>query len=86
VARANVWCDFQALRRKAGVPKCVLHELRKSFCTNLAGSIPLHVVQELAGHTDIRTTRKHYLQVRVEQLEAARRAVDEVLKHVPARH
>jgi integrase/recombinase XerD len=86
VARANVWRDFQALRRRAGVPKCTLHDLRKSFCTNLAGSLPLHVVQELAGHADIRTTRRHYLQVRPEQLEAARRAVDEVLADVPASH
>jgi len=80
VKRHNVWRDFQAIRIKAGLPKCSFHDLRKSYCTNLANAIPLHVVQELAGHSDIRTTRKHYLKVRDEQIDSARRALDEVLK------
>lgn len=78
--RPNFTRDFQAIRKRSGVPKCTFHDLRKSYCTSLAGSVPLHVVQELAGHADIRTTRKHYLQVRQEAVEAARRAVEEVLK------
>lgn len=78
--RQNFSRDFQAIRRRAGVPKCTFHDLRKSYCTNLAGKVPLHVVQELAGHADIRTTRKHYLQVQKEAVMAARRAVEEVLK------
>lgn len=80
VKRQNFTRDFQAIRKRAGIPKCKFHDLRKSYCTNLAGSVPLHVVQELAGHADIRTTRKHYLQVRQEAVDAARRAVEEVLK------
>ena len=80
--RQNLPREFGALRRRAGVPKCTFHDLRKSFCTNLAGHVPLHVVQELAGHADIRTTRKHYLQVRAEQVDAARRALDEVMSDV----
>jgi integrase len=80
VKRQNFTRDFQAIRKRAGIPRCTFHDLRKSYCTNLAGSVPLHVVQELAGHADIRTTRKHYLQVRQEAVDAARRAVEEVLK------
>lgn len=80
VKRQNFTRDFQAIRKRSGIPKCTFHDLRKSYCTNLAGSVPLHVVQELAGHADIRTTRKHYLQVRQEAVDAARRAVEEVLK------
>jgi integrase len=78
--RANVWRDFQVIREKAGVPMCSFHDLRKSYCTNLAGVVPLHVVQELAGHADIRTTRKHYLKVRDEQIDSARRALEEVMR------
>ncbi len=78
--RNNVWRDFRAIRRKAGVPKCSFHDLRKSYCTNLAGAVPLHVVQELAGHSDIRTTRKHYVKVRDEQIDTARTALDDVLR------
>ena len=35
----------------------------------------LHVVQELAGHSDIRTTRRYCVKVEPELLDAARRAV-----------
>lgn len=78
--RQNTWRDFQAIRRRAGLPACSFHDLRKSYCTNLAGAVPLHVVQELAGHADIRTTRKHYVKVREEQIESARRALEEVMR------
>lgn len=80
VKRQNIWRDFGVIRRRAGIPVCTFHDLRKSYCTNLAGSVPLHVVQELAGHSDIRTTRKHYLQVRQEQVDAARQAVERTMK------
>jgi len=70
----------QAIRTRAGLPKCSFHDLRKSYCTNLAGAIPLHVVQELAGHADIRTTRRHYLKVRDEQIDSARRALEDVMR------
>ncbi len=78
--RLNIWRDFQAIREKAGLPTCSFHDLRKSYCTNLAGAVPLHVVQELAGHADIRTTRKHYVKVRDEQIDLARRALEEVMR------
>jgi len=78
--RLNIWRDFQTIREKAGLPKCSLHDLRKSYCTNLAGAVPLHVVQELAGHADIRTTRKHYVKVRDEQIDLARRALEDVMR------
>jgi integrase len=80
VKRQNVWRDFQTIRRKAGVAKCSFHDLRKSFCTNLAAAVPLHVVQELAGHADIRTTRVHYLKVRDEQIDLSRRALEDVMR------
>lgn len=85
LSRQNLPRGFQALRRRAGVPHCTFHDLRKSFCTNLAGRVPLPVVQELAGHADIRTTRRHYLQVRDEQVVAARPAVDKVLNDAATR-
>ncbi|MFH1107754.1 MAG: tyrosine-type recombinase/integrase [Planctomycetota bacterium] len=80
VKRQNTWREFGAIRRKAKLPKFTFHDLRRSFCTNLAGAVPLHVVQELAGHSDIRTTRKHYLQVRQELIETAREALDRVMQ------
>jgi integrase len=74
--RQNTWRDFDVIRRRAGLPECSLHDLRKSYCTNLSGRVPLHVVQELAGHSDIRTTRKYYVKVQPELFEAARQAME----------
>ena len=57
-----------------------MHDLRRSFCTFLAGVIPMHVVQELAGHSDIRTTRQYYVKVEPELMKAACRAVEAALE------
>ncbi|MGE0482313.1 MAG: tyrosine-type recombinase/integrase [Phycisphaerae bacterium] len=77
--RNNSWRDFNAIRKRAGLPACSMHDLRKSFCTNLARSMPMHVVQELAGHSDIRTTRRFYLKLEPELMDAARLAVERAL-------
>ncbi|MBU0637529.1 MAG: tyrosine-type recombinase/integrase [Planctomycetes bacterium] len=77
MGRNNVWRDFDVIRRRAGLPKCSPHDLRRSFCTNLSRAIPMHVVQELAGHSDIRPTRRYYVQVEPELMQRACRAVDD---------
>jgi integrase len=76
IGRNNVWRDFDAIRRQAGLPKCSMHDLRRSFCTNLSRAIPMHVVQELAGHSDIRTTRRFYVQVEPELMQCACRVLE----------
>ena len=76
VKSTNTWRDFQAVRRKAGLPKFSIHDLRKNYCTNLSAAIPMHVVRELAGHSDIRTTQKYYLKVQPELIEKARQAIE----------
>jgi integrase len=82
MGRNNVWRDFDAIRRKAGLPKCCMHDLRRSFCTNLSRAMPMHVVQELAGHSDIRTTRRFYVQVEPELMQRACRALETALDEV----
>jgi len=77
--RQNISRDFQAIRRRAGVARCCVHDLRRGYCTNLSKSVPIHVVQELAGHSDIRTTRRFYVQVEPELLEVARKVVEEAV-------
>jgi integrase len=76
VKSQNVWRDFQAIRRKAGLPKCSIHDLRKSYCTNLSAAVPMHIVKELAGHSDIRTTQRYYVKVQPELIEKARKAIE----------
>ena len=59
----NLARDFGVVRQRAGVEKCTLHDLRRSAITNWAQKLPIQVVQQLAGHSDITTTRKYYPSV-----------------------
>jgi len=68
----NLGRKFHKLRQKASVSYCLLHDLRRSCITNWAYILPIHVVQKLAGHSDINTTQKYYLAVRQEDMEKAR--------------
>ena len=72
----NVGRDFGVIRRRAGVAECTLHDLRRSATTNWASQLPIHVVQQLAGHSDISTTRKYYLTVRSEDMASANKVVN----------
>jgi integrase len=69
---------FDTIRRRAKVSECTIHDLRRSAITNWAQRLPIQVVQVLAGHADIRTTRKYYLAIRPEDFSSA----VEVLKHI----
>lgn len=71
--------DFGVTRRRAGVAECTLHDLRRSAITNWAGQLPIQVVQQLAGHSDIATTRKYYLTVRPEDMVSANKVLNSIL-------
>jgi len=75
----NLDRNFRLLRNKAGVDECVLHDLRRSAITNWAKKLPIQVVQQLAGHSDISTTRKYYLAVRSEDLASASKLLNKLL-------
>jgi len=64
---------FKTLCRRAGVGPYTIHDLRRSCITNWARRLPIHVVQKLAGHSDIQTTETYYLSVQPEDLAKARR-------------
>ena len=74
----NLGERFKTIRRHANVAKCTIHDLRRSAITNWAKVLPIQVVQALAGHADITTTKKYYLAVRPEDFVAA----SETLKHL----
>ena len=74
----NLGRDFGVIRRQAGIAECSLHDLRRSAITNWAGQLPIQVVQQLAGHSDISTTRKYYLVVRSEDMASANKVLNEI--------
>ena len=78
----NLDRNFRLLQSKVGIEECVIHDLRRSAITNWAKKIPIQVVQQLAGHEDISTTRKYYLAVRPEDLASANSFLNKVLAEV----
>lgn len=60
---------------------CTLRDLRRSAITNWAMHLPIQVVQQLAGHSSINTTRQYYLSVQPEHMEMATKAINSMLKH-----
>jgi integrase len=60
--RTKVTRRFQRACRDAGVPAIRFHDLRHTFGTMLAASVPLRTIQEFLGHADLKTTQiyAHY--------------------------
>jgi integrase len=65
--------DFGFLCKRAGVDRYAkpLHTLRKSCITDWAQHFPAHVVKQWAGHSDLDTTDRYYLQVSEAEYERA---------------
>ena len=77
-AVANASRDFRKIVKRAGLvdeagkPRFSLHDLRRTFCTNLLGTgTDPKTVQTLAGHADVGTTLKHYAAVRAQGMAEA---------------
>ena len=79
----NMLRRFQTLCRHAGVGPYTIHDLRRSCITNWARVLPIHVVQKLAGHSDIKTTQKHYLSIQQEDTDRAKKAQGDILDRMP---
>jgi integrase len=75
----NVTRDFNVIRRRTNVAKCTIHDLRRSAITNWAQRLPIQVVQTLAGHSNIATTKKYYLAVRSEDFAVAGELLNSIL-------
>ena len=55
---------FKRIVKKAGVEPCTIHDLRRTFCTDLARlGVNQLVVQRLAGHAASSTTARYYQRV-----------------------
>lgn len=73
------WVEWRAILTEAGVPKAGTHLMRHIAATMLIDlGVALEIVQQVLGHTDIRTTRR-YAQVTKKLTERAATAMDEAL-------
>jgi len=79
----NVLRRFKTLCKRAGVGPYTIHDMRRSCITNWARSLPIHVVQQLAGHSDIKTTQQFYLSVQPEDVDKAQALQEEILNGIP---
>ena len=79
----NVLRRFKTLCKRAGVGRYTVHDLRRSCITNWARRLPIHVVQQLAGHSDIKTTQQFYLSVRPEDVAEAQSVAAALLAKLP---
>ena len=80
----NLIRDFNVIRCRARIDKCTPHDLRRSAITNWAKELPIQIVQQLAGHSDISTTRKYYLAVRLEDMISASKVLNGILAKTKA--
>lgn len=64
--------EFKKIVRRSGIQPCTIHDLRRTFCTDLArAGVNQLVIQRLAGHADAATTAKYYQVVQDDTLRGA---------------
>ncbi|MFA5554319.1 MAG: site-specific integrase [Phycisphaerae bacterium] len=78
----NMMKNFSNLCRNAQIAKSSIHDLRRSAITNWAQRLPIQIVQQFAGHSDITTTRQYYLTVRPENIASASKIINQMLQEV----
>jgi integrase len=78
----NLTRSIQLICKRAEVESFTPHDLRRSCITNWARKLPIQVVQQLAGHSNIATTRKYYLSVQSSDLNSARLIQSEVMSQL----
>jgi len=80
LSRIAVSRGMRAACRTIGIePPATFHDLRRTYGSILLNSgAPVHVVQELLGHADVRTTRRAYAHLTPDTLRR------EIEAHLPA--
>lgn len=83
--RSHISRQIQAATNRSGILKRITsHNLRHSFATHSAEhGLPIHVLQKLLGHTDIRTTET-YLHASKEGATASKSPLEFLLANPPA--
>jgi len=60
----NLNRKFRQIVKAAGIAYCTMHDLRRTFCSQMAAAgVNEAVIQEAAGHASMETTRKYYQHI-----------------------
>jgi len=81
----NVQTGFRRIVKRAGIRYCTLHDLRRTFVSQLAmAGVNEAVVQKLAGHASMGTTLQYYTHIMPEALRVAQARLPfaEILKDI----
>ena len=73
------WC---CIRKKLGLTKVTVHELRHTMITDMKSDIPLPVLQSVVGHTSSMDTIGTYGHTADGDLQQAADAIDKVFKKI----
>jgi integrase len=77
--------EFNSLVEAAKLPKRRFHDLRHACISLLAAqNVPLKVIAEIVGHSDIRLTQNVYQHIYAEAKTEAANKVDELLISISA--
>jgi integrase len=79
----NLLRDFKHHVKRAGIKpvgKLTIHTLRKCCGQNWADNLPMNVVKELMGHSNIATTQIYYNQVDADHEAKAARVIQQLLE------
>jgi integrase len=79
----NMLRRFKTICHRADVGPITIHDLRRSCITNWAQHLPIHVVQQLAGHSSIKTTQQFYLSIQIDDVKKAQAVQAAVLAGIP---
>jgi integrase len=80
----NVLRSFKIHYKRAGIKPVgtlVIHTLRKSAGQNWADDLPMNVVKQLLGHSEIATTQKYYTMVDDDHEAKAARVIQQHLEN-----
>lgn len=81
LSHRNVTTYFKKFVRRAGLPDIRFHDLRHSSATILAAAgVPMKVIQERLGHSDIWTTLMFYQHYTPGMGKDAAKRLDELLR------
>jgi integrase len=80
----NVLRNFRHHYKRAGIKpvgKLTIHTIRKCCGQNWADNLPMNVVKELMGHSNIATTQTYYTQVDSDHEAKAARVIQRLLEN-----